>query len=455
MNNLQKFHFIAIGGSLMHNLALALHSQGHQVTGSDDQFFNPSKSRLEKAGILPDKEGWNADRITPEIDAIILGMHAKKDNPELLKAQELGLQIFSIPEFIYSQSTDKQRIVIAGSHGKTSITSMIMHVLKHAGKTFDYAVGAQIEGFENTVHLSNDSSFIIIEGDEYLSSPIDRTPKFLRYNHHIALISGIAWDHINVFPTFEEYANQFDRLIDHTPKAGTLIYNAEDPILSKKGDSYERDILKFDYKTHPHTIRDGITYLKHTNGETAIDVFGDHNLSNIGAAKMICDRLCISEGDFYEAIATFKGASKRLEVLKKSSETTIYRDFAHAPSKVKASTQAVKKQFPSSSLVACLELHTFSSLNKTFLKEYNGTLNQADDAIVFIDPVALEKKGGISISQEELRDAFKKNDLLLFTNSKELSDHLSKKTWSQTNLLLMSSGNFGGIDFSQLTSLIA
>lgn len=452
MSKRERVHFIAIGGSVMHNLAIALHKKGLAVTGSDDEIFEPSKGRLEKYGLLPETYGWHPEKITMEIDKVILGMHAREDNPELIKAKELGIPVFSFPEYILEASKDKQRIVIAGSHGKTSITSMILHVLNYYNKEFDYLVGAQIDGFETMVGLS-DAPIIVIEGDEYLTSPLDKTPKFLKYEHHIGVISGISWDHINVFPTYEEYVEQFRKFVLATPRAGSLVYNTQDKevkkLLNLQKDNDE--VLKFPYKKLKAKIKDGITYVKGENIEVPLQVFGDHNLSNMAAAMIICDRLCIYEDEFLEAIKDFKGASKRLELLAKNEDSAIYKDFAHSPSKLEATCEAVKKQFKDRKLVACLELHTFSSLNKTFIKEYKDTFNSPDEAIVYYNPKTITHKKLEDINEQEVVEAFNNKELKVFTDSEMLEQYLSEKNWKNTNLLMMSSGNFDGIDLSKMS----
>jgi UDP-N-acetylmuramate: L-alanyl-gamma-D-glutamyl-meso-diaminopimelate ligase len=447
-----QVHFIALGGSLQHTLALALHNQGFKVTGSDDQFFNPSKGRLDAAGILPASEGWDASRVHADLNAVILGMHAKLDNPELAKANELGLKIYSVADYIYEQSKNKQRVVIAGSHGKTTITSMIIHVLQSSGRAFDYAVGASIKGLENQVKLSDEAAFIVIEGDEYLSSPVDRSPKFLRYQHHIGLISGIAWDHINAFPTETGYVDQFQKLIEATPKAGSLIYNKEDKRLRKMAEGTEVDCVKIEYETPSHKIKNGITTLKTIDGSVDLKVFGAHNLSNIGAALSVCQRLSIPDKEFFSAIATFEGAANRLQKLGETESSVWYKDFAHSPSKVSATTEAAKTQFPKRKLVACLELHTFSSLNEEFISQYKGALDAADKAVVYINPDTLAKKGNLTISEEGLRKAFKNKKLSYVTNADDVISAIKAESWDKANLLVMTSGNFGNIDFDALTT---
>ena len=372
-----KIHFIAIGGSAMHNLAIALHNKGYQVTGSDDTIHDPSKSRLEKKGLLPEAFGWFPEKITSDLDVIILGMHAKKDNPELLQAQDMGLKIYSYPEFLYEQSKDKTRVVIGGSHGKTTITSMILHVLAYHDRDVDYMVGAQLEGFETMVHLTTENEFMVLEGDEYLSSPIDRRPKFHLYKPNIALLSGIAWDHINVFPTFEGYVEQFRIFTDSLTNGGIMVYNEEDAIVKEVVESSTHPIKKYPYNTPAYEIEDGITAIDTPDGMMPLEIFGDHNLQNLAGAKWICQHMGIDEDDFYEAIASFTGASKRLEKIAENSQTVIFKDFAHSPSKVKATTEAVKKQYAQREVIACLELHTYSSLNAEFLSEYQGALDQS------------------------------------------------------------------------------
>ncbi len=444
-----KIHFIAIGGSAMHNLALAMHIKGYEVTGSDDIIFEPSKTRLQNKGLLPAEMGWFTDKITADIDAIILGMHAKEDNPELLKAKELELKIYSYPEFLYEQSKDKTRVVIGGSHGKTTITSMILHVMKYHNIDVDYMVGAQLEGFETMVYLTKENDFIVLEGDEYLSSPIDRRPKFHLYKPNIALISGIAWDHINVFPTYENYLEQFEIFISQVSYGGILIYNQQDKDLTTLVENSTNPIRKIPYETPKYYTESGVTYLVTPEGDMPIEFFGEHNLSNLMGAKWICQNMGVDEADFYEAIASFKGASKRLEKIAETKETTIYKDFAHSPSKVQATTQAVKQQFPERRLVACLELHTYSSLNADFLKEYEGTLESADVAVVFYSPEAVKIKRLDEVTQEQIAKAFNKKGLVIYTDPKEFEDYLYQQDLKNSVLLLMSSGNYGGLDLDK------
>jgi len=445
-----NIHFIAIGGSAMHNLAIALFQKKYQVSGSDDTIYEPSKSRLEKRGLLPETFGWFPEKVTTKIDAVILGMHAKKDNPELMKAQELGLKIYSYPEFLFEQSKNKTRVVIGGSHGKTTITSMILHVMHYHEKEVDYMVGAQLDGFETMVHLTEENDFTVLEGDEYLSSPIDMRPKFHLYKPNIALLSGIAWDHINVFPTFENYVEQFKIFVDSLTNGGILVYNKEDEIVKEVVENSENAIKKYPYKTPDYFIKNGITYLQTSEGDLPLEIFGKHNLQNLAGAKWICQHMGIDEGDFHEAILTFKGASKRLEKITENASTVIFKDFAHSPSKVAATTKAVKEQYSERSVLACLELHTYSSLNVEFLSEYNGALDHADKAVVFYSPDAVEIKKLKEVSKEQIATAFEREDLIIYTNPTEFKDFLFNQNLEETALLLMSSGNYGGLDFEEV-----
>jgi len=449
-----NIHFIAIGGSAMHNLAIALHNKGYQVTGSDDTIHDPSRSRLERKGLLPEAFGWFPEKITQDIEVIILGMHAKKDNPELLKAQDIGLKIYSYPEFLYEQSKDKTRVVIGGSHGKTTITSMILHVLAYHDMEVDYMVGAQLEGFETMVHLTTENEFMVLEGDEYLSSPIDRRPKFHLYKPNIALLSGIAWDHINVFPTFEGYIEQFRIFTDSLTNGGIMVYNEEDAILKEVVESSTHPIKKYPYSTPTYEIEDGITAIDTPDGMMPLEIFGDHNLQNLAGAKWICQHMGIDEDDFYEAIASFKGASKRLEKIAENTQTVIFKDFAHSPSKVKATTEAVKKQYENREVIACLELHTYSSLNAEFLSEYKGALDQADKAVVFYSPHAVKIKQLNEVTTAQIGAAFGREDLMMFTNPAEFKAFLLSQNLEQTAVVLMSSGNYGGLDFEEVRGLV-
>ena len=449
-----NIHFISIGGSAMHNLALALHAKGDTITGSDDAIFEPSKSRLEAKGLLPEAMGWFDDKITNELDAVVLGMHAKADNPELLKAQALGLKIYSYPEFLYEHAKNKTRVVIGGSHGKTTITSMILHVLNYHDIKADYMVGAQLEGFDRMVHLTQENEFMIIEGDEYLSSPIDLRPKFHLYKANIALLSGIAWDHMNVFPTFENYVDQFKIFLDTMVAGGILIYNEEDSEVKVVAETTLNTIRKIPYQTPEYHIENGQVSLETSEGAIALEIFGKHNLQNLSGAKLICQSIGVGEDEFYEAIATFKGASKRLEKLIEGKTSVIFKDFAHSPSKVKATTNAVKEQYPNKKVLACLELHTYSSLNAEFLNLYQNALDAADEAVVFYSPHAVAIKKLKAISKEQIGEAFQRDDLIIYTDPKEFKAYLFAQNLENTALLFMSSGNYGGLDLEEVKQLV-
>ena len=448
------YHFIAIGGSAMHNLAIALHLKGDSITGSDDEIFEPSRSRLAKYNLLPSEVGWDINRIHSNIDAVILGMHARKDNPELIKAQKLGLSIYSYPEFIYEQTKDQLRIVIGGSHGKTSITSMILHVLSKNNINHNYMVGAQLEGFDCMVKLSKEAKIAVLEGDEYLSSPIDRRPKFHLYQPEIAVVSGIAWDHINVFPTFENYVEQFRIFIDKVGKNGRVIYFEDDNVLKEVVLNSSSKAIKIPYCTFPNQIKNGITYVRTEKEEIPLEIFGDHNLQNLNAAYHVCIQLGMKSVDFFSAIRSFKGASKRLELVQKNQSTAIYKDFAHSPSKLKATTSALKNQYPNRKLIACMELHTFSSLNKSFLDQYNGTMQEADLAFVYYNKKTLKHKKLDDLSADDVKKAFAGENVTVLNSSKEMVNCLLKMKWEQQNLLLMSSGNFDGIQVKELAEKI-
>jgi UDP-N-acetylmuramate: L-alanyl-gamma-D-glutamyl-meso-diaminopimelate ligase len=445
-------HFIAIGGSAMHNLAIALHQKGFNISGSDDEILEPSRSRLAKYNLLPTEEGWNTNKIEAKLDAVILGMHARQDNPELLKAKELNLKIYSYPEYIYEQTKDKIRVVIGGSHGKTTITAMILHVLNFHKINCDYMVGAQLEGFDTMVKLTKDATIAVIEGDEYLSSPIDRRPKFHLYKPNIALISGIAWDHINVFPTFEIYVEQFKKFIDLIEPKGSLVYCQNDAEVKKISNAARKDIMQYPYGIPPHKINNGVTYLIENDDTQThpISVFGEHNLMNLNGAMKVCKLLNISETDFYKAIQSFTGAAKRLELVAQNAQTLVYKDFAHSPSKLKATTNALKNQYPNRKLIACMELHTFSSLNEEFLLQYKHAMNEADTAIVYFNPHTIAHKKVNPITAEQVKKCFDRKDILVFTNSSELHSYLLSFNYANSNLLMMSSGNFDGLDLKQL-----
>lgn len=443
-----RIHFIAIGGSAMHNLAIALHKKGFNVTGSDDVIFEPSSTRLANYGLLPKSFGWFEDNITADIDAVILGMHARLDNPELVKAQQMGLKIYSYPEYIYEQSKDKLRVVIGGSHGKTTITAMILHVLNFYKWDFDYLVGAQLAGFDTMVKITDSAPVIVIEGDEYLASPIDPRPKFHLYHANIAVISGIAWDHINVFPTFGDYISQFEKFITSIVPGGKIIYCENDVELVKIIESSNSIIQKIPYAIPSHNVIDGISYL--LPQMTPLKVFGDHNLMNLNAARLVCKQLNVNEEDFNNAISSFSGAAKRLELLSSKNETSVYKDFAHSPSKLKATIDAVKAQFTKRKLVACIELHTFSSLNKAFLDQYKDTMNEADVAVVYIDEKTFKHKKMEPLSEADIQLSFNDKNIKFFNDVSALEQYFRSLNFKNTNLLLMSSGNFDGMDLVKL-----
>ena len=449
-----KVHLIAIGGSAMHNMALALNEKGFVVTGSDDEINEPSKSRLKLANILPSEIGWFPDKITKDIDAVILGMHAREDNPELIRAKELNLKIYSYPEYIYEATKNKTRVVVGGSHGKTTITAMILHVLNFHKIDTDFLVGAQLDGFTTMVKLTNDAPIAVIEGDEYLASPIDRRPKFHLYKPNIAVLSGIAWDHINVFPTFENYLSQFETFINLIESNGTLIYCNEDNELNLLADKTGKSnhLNKKPYSIPNHYIKSGITFIKTEHQDIPLQVFGNHNLMNLNAAKLVCNQLNINDELFFQAIQSFKGAAKRLELVYKTDDFSFFKDFAHSPSKLKATTQAVKQQFENRHILACMELHTFSSLNETFLAEYNGSMAEADEAIVYFNPQTIAHKKLKEITVEQVESYFNTPNLKVFTDSFELINYLKSKSMKNSVLLMMSSGNFDGIDFNELSS---
>jgi UDP-N-acetylmuramate: L-alanyl-gamma-D-glutamyl-meso-diaminopimelate ligase len=449
-----RIHFIAVGGAVMHNMAISMHNKGFIVTGSDDEIFEPAKSRLEKYGLLPGKMGWDENKITAELDAVIVGMHARLDNPELIKAKDSGIKIYSFPEYIYEQSKNKKRIVIGGSHGKTTITAMIMHVLKQLGKDFDYMVGSMLEGFDTMVKLTDSAPLIILEGDEYLTSPIDTRPKFHLYMPDVALISGIAWDHINVFPKYELYKDQFRIFGNLVSDGGALIYYGADKDLCEIVDDVKYSIRKLPYLVPDYIIENGVSFILDGDKKVELKVFGRHNLANINGARLVCNEIGIKDKDFYIAISTFPGAAKRLEIVKNNDKTAVYKDFAHSPSKLKATTEAAKEQYPERKLVACMELHTFSSLNKNFLQQYNGAMDKADEAFVYYNPSTLEHKKLDFISEAEIKDSFGNQNIKVFTDSTILLNELMSRKWENANLLMMSSGNFGGIDFIKLADNI-
>ncbi len=445
-----NIHFIAIGGSAMHNLAIALSRKGVHVSGSDDEIFEPSRSRLDREGILPTEEGWYPEKIGTHLDAVVLGMHARADNPELAHARELGIPVYSYPEYVYEQTRDKQRVVIGGSHGKTTITGMLLHVLREAAVDTDYLVGAQLEGYDCMVRLTANAPWAVIEGDEYLSSPIDRRPKFHLYKPNIALLTGVAWDHINVFPTFENYVEQFRIFIDCIAPGGHLVYYAGDPELEKLVASGRSDISYHPYDTHPHHIANGLSILHTDGGEVPLRIFGQHNLQNISGALQVLRLMGLDDGVIFKAISTFSGASKRLELVSERPDFVFYKDFAHAPSKLKATTAALKQQFPERELIACMELHTFSSLNKQFLPLYKGAMATADRALVYFNPKVLEHKRLDKLEPAEVKAAFATDNVEVYTDTATLLNELKAISWKGKNLLMMTSGNFDGLDYVEL-----
>jgi len=436
-----RIHFIAIGGSAMHNLAIALKENNYIITGSDDEIFEPSRSRLLKHGLLPEKQGWNPDCITNKIDAVILGMHARKDNPELLRALELGIKVYSYPEYIYKSSVDKMRVVIAGSHGKTTVTSMVMHALKENNIDFDYLVGAQLEGFDTMVRISESAKIVVLEGDEYLSSPIDLKPKFLWYKPHIALITGIAWDHVNVFPSIKIYNEQFRLFVNSIFDNGYLTWFSGDKTLQKLLSDYKGVFNLEAYEGFDTEVVSGNTQVLHKNKSYPVTVFGSHNMQ--------CRQLGLSDTQFLASMSTFKGAARRLQVLRQNGHSAVYYDFAHAPSKLKATINAVKEQFPARRLVACMELHTFSSLNKDFLPQYFNTMEKADRALVFYNPNVLEHKKLSPLTASEVAEAFNLEESSIVTSAVDLLENLRNEKLINTNVLVMSSGNLGGIDIKE------
>lgn len=449
-----KYHFIAIGGSIMHNLALNLAQQGHSVTGSDDVIYDPAASRLKNAGLLPESFGWFPEKITTDLDFVVLGMHAKPDNPELAKAQKTGVPILSFPELIYQQTKQQKRVVIAGSHGKTTITSMVMEACRAAAKEFNYAVGALLPDYDVMTRLKPEVPIAIIEGDEYLTSPIDPRPKFLHYNPDILLLSGIAWDHMNAFPTFETYLAAFEKLLQYLKSKTQVVYCEADPKLAEMVNQYATNCELHPYHSVDYQISNGRFHLVHDGKLYPLKIFGTHNMQNMAGAWRVAQLLEISDADFIQAMQQFMGADKRLQPLAENESVSVYRDFAHAPSKVRASVSAVKELYPERPVTACVELHTYSSLNPSFLPEYTNTLDQADSAIVFINPEALAAKGD-AIDEEQVKRAFGKEGLLVTQDKNELERMVQEHTQSPGTLLLMSSGHFGGIDLPQLATFVA
>ncbi len=450
MERNQRVHFIAIGGSVMHNLALALHEKGVVVTGSDDEFFEPSKSRLAAKGLLPDAPGWHPERITKELDAVILGMHAMNDNPELQRAREFGLKVYSFPEYLYEQTRNKKRIVVGGSHGKTTTTSMIMHVLRETGRDFDYMVGAQLEGFETMVRLTHEAPVAVFEGDEYLSSTLDPTPKFHRYHPDVALITGIAWDHINVFPTWENYVSQFAKFAQMIEPNGKLIYFEGDEELRKIASGVRKDVEALPYAGFEYRQEGEKTYVVWEGREYEVGVFGRHNMQNLHGAMLACREAGVETEDFLRAIRTFGGAAKRLQKLKETATSVAFLDFAHSPSKLKATIQAVRERYSDKKLVACMELHTFSSLRKDFLPQYAHSMDLADEAIVYYNPEVIEHKRLAEISPDDVARAFGREKLYVHTVKEDLLRQLESIDYANAVLLIMTSGNFSGVDIKDL-----
>ena len=448
-----KLHFIAVGGSIMHQLAIALHQKNYEVTGSDDEIYNPARANLEEQGLLPKQEGWNVENIHPDLDAVILGMHARKDNPELLKAQELEIPIYSYPAYIYEQSKDKTRVAIAGSHGKTTITAMIMHVLRYWQKDFDYLVGASLKGFDSSVKITEEAPIMIVEGDEYLSSPLHRHPKIHYYFPDIALLSGIAWDHINVFPTFENYVEQFHIFADKMPEKGALIYNKEDELVEEVAAKASHLTTK-SYQTPTFYVKDAQFVVEHKGAEYPLQIFGRHNLQNMEGARLICEELGIEAGDFFEAVQSFKGAARRLELVKEGEHSSVYRDFAHAPSKVGATTHAMNQLHEERELIACFELHTYSSLNRDFLPQYKETLHAAKHAVVFFNDHTFAIKKLPKLSKEEVAAAFGHPNLQVFTQKSELIAYLKSINYTDKDLLLMSSGTFDKLNLQEIANFV-
>ncbi len=442
-------HFIAIGGSAMHNLAIALSRKNYNVSGSDDEIFEPSATRLKKQGIFPSQIGWNTDSIHDGLDAIIVGMHAREDNPELLKARLMGIPVYSYPEYLYEQSKDKIRVVIGGSHGKTSITAMILHAISMVGLDVDYMVGAQLEGYDCMVKLSDTAKIMILEGDEYLSSPIDRRPKFHLYHPSIALISGIAWDHINVFPTFENYVSQFDVFCQKIEKSGVLIYNQEDDVVKQLGTKYSNKLNSIAYSTPNYSTNINGTEIEFEGKKYVFQIFGAHNMQNLMGAMEICKQIGVTNDEFLSALQSFKGAGKRLQKVAEKNGFVMFKDFAHSPSKLKATTSAVKEQFKEKQVVACMELHTFSSLNKEFLPLYHGAMKHADRAIVYFNPDVVKHKRLPAISVEEVKIAFGDN-VEVYNLTEEVLHIVKNINVNDSILLMMSSGNFDGVDYEVL-----
>ncbi len=442
---MSRYHFVAIGGAVMHNLALELKALGNEVTGSDDEIFDPAKSRLAAAGILPESFGWYPEKIAKNIDAIILGMHAKSDNPELLKAQELGLKIFSFPEFIYHHAQNKQRIVIAGSHGKTTSTAMLMHILKKNQIDADYLVGSLLPGFDRMVRLT-DAPLMVIEGDEYLTSPIDRTPKFWHYKPQFSMITGIAWDHINVFPTFENYIEQFQIYLDTISEG--YFYYGNDQYLQKLSEKHKG--ISQAYNAPLYDISENGVEVSLKNEKITLNIFGKHNIENAAGVVELAVKIGIDRSVAWKSLSDFPGTAKRLEKVYETENMLVIRDFAHAPSKVQASVSAVREQFPERNFIAVFELHTFSSLMPEFMVQYNQTMSEADQVFVLFDPHVFELKRMPVPSAETIKERMGNVTVFSDVSLMQTAVKQSIQTDEKNVLLLMSSGNLGGatiVDF--------
>lgn len=448
-----RIHFIAIGGSVMHNLAIMLKNAGHEITGSDDTITEPSRTRLKENSLLPNNEGWSTSRISNHLDAVIVGMHAREDNPELDYARELGIKIYSFPEFIYGLTKNKTRTVIAGSNGKTTVTAMVLHVLEHEGKNADYLIGTRPHGYQSVIGINDNNKLAVLEGDEYYASPIDKRPKFMLFYPDIALITGIAWEHMNAYRSQEEYINQFRELIESMPQSGTLIYNSENPHLNRLLQETNNQVHTVSYTTPPYTVKEGTSYLETSNGEVPVQLIGRYNMENAEAARQVCKQIGIPDIAFYEAIPSFKGVPGRLEMVKATDASAVFIDYAHAPAKVKAVIEAVKEHFPERNLIACLELHTFTSLNVRYLKQYRHTMDQADFPLIYFNPGKIKEKRLPQLPHEEIKKVFG-TDAKIFTSRRSLERWLLKGLWNKTNLLLMSSGSFSGMNMNKLADKI-
>lgn len=449
-----KHHFIAIGGAVMHNLAIALHKKGHTISGSDDEIFEPSKSRLKAHNLLPEKPGWDPKRIHAGLDSVILGMHARKNNPELKRAQELGLRIVSFPEYLYEHSKNKKRVVIGGSHGKTTITSMVMFVLRDQGIDFDYMVGSKIEGFDTMVKLTTDAPFIILEGDEYLSSPLDNQPKFHQYYPHMTLLSGIAWDHMNVYPTFKTYKKQFQKFLRIATGGGKVFYYDGDPVLGEVVDKSHWSLLKIPYTEHPHKVECERYILDTKYGSIPLALIGAHNMQNLTGAKLLCQELGVEEHQFYQSIQNFKGAERRQQLLAQGNNKSVYLDYAHAPATIQATIRAFKDTYKDQKLITCLELHTFCNLNMEYLPLFKDSLEASDQAFVYFNPAAVKRKKLPVLSTDKVKQQFHNEGLVVHNNSELLIEDLKSLDADNFVLLIMTSGNFSGIDLHKLADEI-